>query len=174
MRSTFTVLAICHNVLASSATVIQPTRACSPLPHTHAVRTQAHTCTRVMARPDSLMDPREAKHVAVLLRKAALTEKRAQTFGYVRSGTISVARPCWMLRRGTVSVPCPHAGKSRVEAPLPGVPGVSGGSFSSLTFLGSRVTHEERFAELAEHGAWGAGRGGCGVVLRRPTYGAYM
>ena len=35
------------------ATVIQPTRACSPLPHTHAVRTQAHTCTRVMARPDS-------------------------------------------------------------------------------------------------------------------------
>ena len=108
------------------------------------------------------MDPREAKHVAVLLRKAALTEKRAQTFGYVRSGTISVARPCWMLRRGTVSVPCPHAGKSRVEAPLPGVPGVSGGSFSSLTFLGSRVTHEERFAELAEHGAWGAGRVGAG------------
>ena len=65
-----------------------------------------------MARPDSLIDPHEAKHVAVLLRKAALNKKRAQMFGYVRRGTISVARARWMLRRGNVSVPNPHAGKT--------------------------------------------------------------
>ena len=65
-----------------------------------------------MGLPDRHVDPYAAKHISALLRRAALDKKRAQIFSFARRGTISVARARHLLRRGVVSIPNPHAGKT--------------------------------------------------------------